>query len=124
MVTVPSAVVVDSTLTTSVAAVVGIVVATGGKTFGGSGGNGVDVGIAAITMGVGVAPPHPLKNDSTSGITIHHFKICLQLISRSFHFILLIGVKIQLHGKFNVDPISRKFHLIPTHGGAAPDKLT
>ena len=61
-VNVPSGVVVGSRLTGLGVAVAGMAVARG-KTAWGLGGSGVDVGIGAITTGVGEAPPHALKRD-------------------------------------------------------------
>jgi len=74
-VNVPSAVVVGSRLTGLVVAVAGMAVARG-KTGWGMGGIGVEVGIGAITTGVGEAPPHPLKRDIPRVIAIRHSKIC------------------------------------------------
>jgi hypothetical protein len=53
----------------SVVAVAGMTVARG-KTARGMGGTGVDVGIGAITTGVGEAAPHALKRDITMVIAV------------------------------------------------------
>ena len=73
-VNVPSGLVVGSRLTGSLVAVAGMAVALG-KAAGGRGGSGVEVGMGAITTGVGVAAPHALKRDITRVNEILHFEI-------------------------------------------------
>lgn len=73
---VTSAEVVGSVTAGRVVAVAGMTVGCGKTAVGLAGGIGVDASAGAMTIGVGVALPHPLKKDIIKIITTPHCTEC------------------------------------------------
>ena len=86
-----SSVGVDSTVVVPSAVVVSSAAAVGGRSVAigsaavGMGGIGVDLAAGAMMIGVGEAPPQPLRRDITKVVAIPHSSNCRSLIFRSFH---------------------------------------